>query len=693
MTIQKVISKPSAASQKRGRKAMASLSRKVNYLESEVGRESAVLLDQEGNEISAREAIDRMGGKNANYVEIVSDASGIETATLLARRPEDDPREVMADHFRVQLSKLDKQGILALHQEPDQSWHVHLLLHGQERDYGRLEGRHGKLQRTWDETWRNGQDRDVVDARAKKEADRIRIELVAMKAEEKVLNAERKTLKNASPGEKRMTAREDHANRAAAYEERLHGTHICHLDALYRSRGQHGGLEHQVELATEESRHVGDSRRIERDRLGFDRSRAIQLNPLDVSGALTRLGVHARGGDREAFRHLSTAQRKEVREAALRRELEVLKKKHGYELNGPGVDRNALMDRHGAENSAALLRFEGACLRDREEALRGGLTKSVAMRPERKKLMAQRHAIECLALHGQATGMGRIEPKSEALRKLEMRQAKERDTLRSEPGTKLAGKAQHHLRSIGRKMATVPSKALKKVTDEIRNSAGYSHNHDLPHEADYLESFAQRTLASAGTTAAKIAMTAVMESAMTATHLAMNLARATAVLGKAIAVSIVDPAAAVKAAGRGLGQVGQDTWHDLAKDTKDAATNIGIDAKKGSKNVAGQMIRGITSIGTNMAPAEVRVAIATATALVRADLIGAGSAAGLGAGQVIGLATKSAHGQLGALANQLNLAVKIPSLELASKIAKLASELGAFAAASKTNSNAIDIDL
>lgn len=154
---------------------MPSLSRRVHYQASEVGRDGVQMVDARANTLSKEEAIERLGGENAPYIELVSDCSRLETEAICSRHPELHPDEAMAQHFASQAHHLDPSGraVVAVHREPDGSYHSHHLLPGIEADYGRLEGPRGEAQKAFEKAWMGGKPfHPVRDRGAKEAADR-----------------------------------------------------------------------------------------------------------------------------------------------------------------------------------------------------------------------------------------------------------------------------------------------------------------------------------------------------------------------------------------------------------------------------------------------------------------------------------------------------------------------------------------
>jgi len=165
MTIQRVISTPSTKSVSRGFKSMPSLARRLHYQEAAQDREGVQMVGSDGKDLCISEALDRMGGADHAYTELLSDASILETHCLLERHPEMEPDEVMREHFAAQARHLEaryfdgeEKIVTAIHKEVDHSYHAHFelpdTLEGlKARQVGKrreLDGRNGAAQEAWD---------------------------------------------------------------------------------------------------------------------------------------------------------------------------------------------------------------------------------------------------------------------------------------------------------------------------------------------------------------------------------------------------------------------------------------------------------------------------------------------------------------------------------------------------------------
>lgn len=441
MAVGKEIRTPSPTSKRNGRTKMASANRKMAYLASEHGRENSALLDHESQPIHHADATERIGGKDADYVEAVSSSSRLECEALYARETERAVREgeaershqeVMAEFFGDQFRQLDVTGTgsYALHGQSDGSYHAHYMLKGERDQYPHLEGPKGALQKAWDETWRKGEDRAIqVQWSVRERLDPIQEELRQAKDQRKELTREQKQAQQDLSAEVRVRLREEHARRAADIEMRMHVLEIHRIEIVYASRNQTGKLEHQVALEREQDRHTGAARKVQMDLLNIQRWQARQLDAQDADRFLKDLHSEFRPSDmnqqREAFKYLEIDQRKQVREAALERELEVLKTKHEQDKT-PSEETLA---RNAEENRAVLLKFEAGLLRDQEgewsKRQKDTATQLSEGKDPVRDLVLQRHTIEQEALKAEAAARGLGEPDERSQGRLERRQADE----------------------------------------------------------------------------------------------------------------------------------------------------------------------------------------------------------------------------------------------------------------------------
>lgn len=404
MSIQKVISRPSPASFSRGRKDMPALSRRVHYQASEVGRDGVQVVDAQGNALDKEEAIERLGGDNAPYIELVSDSSRLQTEALCARHPEQHPDEVMARHYAAQARHLDPsdRAVVAVHREPDGSYHAHLLLPGTEAEYGRLEGPRGAAQKAYDQAWMEGKAfHPVRDKAAKEAADRSEEQARALRKEANRVAREGRS--EHPDAEVRHRVRMENVAKREDIEARLHAQNLETLALRYRARRQEGSLEHRVEVEREERRHKAQTNLVERLRTGFARERDAR-------------------NDREAFKHLNAAQRLVLRQEALEREMAVVLERQIQDLKGATEHtRQELLSRHKAETEAILLRHQIARQKDQEQDFAKG-TKNIDV-----VQAAERQAMERRALQLEAEGRGQDRPTEASIRRLEARH--ERETL------------------------------------------------------------------------------------------------------------------------------------------------------------------------------------------------------------------------------------------------------------------------
>lgn len=241
--------------------------RRAHYLTAEHGREHALLLDGEGRELAARDAIrgwsrdeayqevivspsieevraaaDRHGGDDQKAAretalrlarEIAggrdfcvaihwdSEASKIESASLQAQR---DLRAIDARHrrwgtFGSDYHRSDRQRVMdALAERMERlsamdcnRWHLHVVVRGPARD--RLFGKRGQVQSAWDRLWDDHPDR-IRDWDQHRRFLDLREEIREIQRQQRALGLERsEAIRRARPSEKAAAAR--------PYEERM----------------------------------------------------------------------------------------------------------------------------------------------------------------------------------------------------------------------------------------------------------------------------------------------------------------------------------------------------------------------------------------------------------------------------------------------------------------------------------------
>lgn len=452
MTIQKVLKGPSLSSQKRGRKAMASLGRRVHYQASEVDRESVQVVDSEGQDLSVEQSLERMGGPEHAYTEVVSDASVLETRALCERHQDMEPEEVVRAHFAEQARLLEgkyyageKRILVAVHGEPDGSYHAHLLLPSDRTDLRNLDGQYGEARKAWDAAWRKDRKLKAIRDPQKREEARaeqteFRAKIKAIQEEKRAIDCELREARKEQDAERINQANRAYANQAGGLEEFRHALEMERIDRFYGARGMAESLEHKVEQAAEQDRHVAAERQVQAAKFGLQRAEVAQQNR----------------AEREDFKHLDAAQRLIIREAGLERELAVVRDAQAWRLSEiqPGtLEHEAQVERHAKEIEGILLRHEAAKLRDQERELGRvegqrtgwserlkeavGITprprlqtaeRRIELHPLRQQMMETRHEMERNALVSSAAGRGK-ETTPEMLEKLQARQNEEVEAL------------------------------------------------------------------------------------------------------------------------------------------------------------------------------------------------------------------------------------------------------------------------
>lgn len=659
MAFQKVVTKVSPASMARGHKTLPTLIRRLHYQASEADREGVQLVDSQGKDLSIPEALERMGGEQSKYIELVSDASVLETQCLMERQPGIDPDEVMREHFAAQAEELERRYFegrkcitVACHKEVDGSYHAHHLLPGDEdslraalgtgQRQKNLHGPHGYAIQAWDEAWKSGQNLQLSReqwAQIRHEQKKVRDQVRELLRERNRLHKESSSVLKSSAvssSEDRLRIREETAARDRGIAGSIHSLETDQINRFWAVAGGTDSLEHLVDLEREAHRHTGDMRKVEARELGISVARVRQT-------AAT---------ERESFRHLHPDERLEIRERGLARELAAVRLKHTAQqrgMNPADHDHFERTTRQEREIEGILLQFEASRLRDREgelsrassafqswsDKIRDGLGAERKYRQKtilnwsatydtRRELVTQRQSLERKALQAQAESMGRSDPSPEMLRKLETRQAKERKDLAMEPirlglqkGVK---KVQGKAVAIGRSLAKMPAQAVSKALADLQKAgrrAGGQVGPKPPAEIEAVGRAAKGAGIAVARGAVKVATTMAIESAKMIAHQSKHAAQGCAVTAKAIATGVINPVAGAKVAAQGYSEVGTNALKSGAQDLKQMGSKTAQDTAHASKQIVGQTLGGITSMGMTAAPAEVKAAVKTATELAK----------------------------------------------------------------------------
>lgn len=255
------IDKPGFTAGFRGRQQPATLGRRAFYLIAEHDRDSARLLDAQGQELMAREAIALVGGSQAEYFEVILAPSVAECRHIEARHSEDPQRAIREAGLRViQAQAQGREHFLAIH-EQDGRFHYHLVITGQMPE--RTLGRHGSLQKQWNRELLGDEPR-IQDWEAHRRFRELRTQLQAV-IEEQRANAQRRreAVRQADPGYRREVARPFDL-RAVVLVEARHDLELAALHARYEARGTLGSPRHQAEVEQAEHRHTAARRSLDR---------------------------------------------------------------------------------------------------------------------------------------------------------------------------------------------------------------------------------------------------------------------------------------------------------------------------------------------------------------------------------------------------------------------------------------------
>ena len=296
------VDKPGFTEGFRGRHQPATLGRRSFYLIAEHDRDSARLLDSEGRELSAREAIALMGGPNADYYEVILAPSVAECRSLEARNPENRQQAIEQSGLRmIQTLANGRRHFLAIH-EQDGRFHFHFVIAGPMPE--RTLGRHGSIQKQWKRELLGDEPR-IQDWEAHRRFKELRAQLQSVIEEQRDLARQRReALREAGPNRKREVAHPFN-QRALELLEARHALELAAIHARYEARGSLGTPRHHAEVEQAEHRHTTAQRSLDRRMQGRalpDRSQGRGSAERALAHGAERLALgaaeQALGGDR-----------------------------------------------------------------------------------------------------------------------------------------------------------------------------------------------------------------------------------------------------------------------------------------------------------------------------------------------------------------------------------------------------------
>jgi len=285
----------------RGRQQPPRADRRMHYLASEHGRDSACLLNVEGRALSVEEAIAVIGGKDAIYHEVILAGSDSECEAIRLRSPE-DPHGAIRD-AGLNVARAYAHGrpfVLAIH-EGDGRFHVHIAVARESQ--GQVLGRNGALQKVWDHEY-FGEEGRILDWESHKHflALKAQVQQVIRQQHENRVHR-REAIREAPPTRKPKVARPFEV-KSRELIERRYQLELAALDARYQARGSLGSARHRSEQERVEHRRTGALNRLDRresDRRIRATGRALDRGlgvvgtqagrALGSVGQITRMGV------------------------------------------------------------------------------------------------------------------------------------------------------------------------------------------------------------------------------------------------------------------------------------------------------------------------------------------------------------------------------------------------------------------
>lgn len=268
------VAKPEFIRGNRGRETQMTCGDAMRYLgtsREEKGRESSILLDAYGHEVSIEEAVKLMGGEDATYHNSIWNISDADREFLEERFG--GRKEAQRAMALILLERTDaKDGLAAIHDHGEDGWHFHISR--KDLPGKKLYGEYGLFQRVWDremEALRGEAGRPITDWDAHQEYKRNREELAKVQVEQRLLAKDRFMALRTTPDQddKRRIREEFEAKELALIKKRRE-LELATADARYRSRGTQGKASHRIEIERIEARAATAVTRLESRNLGQD---------------------------------------------------------------------------------------------------------------------------------------------------------------------------------------------------------------------------------------------------------------------------------------------------------------------------------------------------------------------------------------------------------------------------------------
>lgn len=268
------VAKPEFIRGNRGRETQMTCGDAMRYLgtsREEKGRETSVLLDAYGHDLSVDEAIKLMGGEDATYHNSIWNVSDADREFLEERfGGRQEAQRAMA---LILLERTDaKDGLVAIHDHGEEGWHFHVSrkdLPGQ-----KLYGEYGLFQRVWDremEALHGEAGRPITDWNAHEEFKRSREELAKVQVEQRNLAKDRfMALRVVSDQDEKRRIREIFEAKELSLINKRRELELAAANARYRSRGTQGKASHRIEIERIEARTATSVTRLESRNLGQD---------------------------------------------------------------------------------------------------------------------------------------------------------------------------------------------------------------------------------------------------------------------------------------------------------------------------------------------------------------------------------------------------------------------------------------
>jgi hypothetical protein len=300
------IIKPGFSKGFRGRSQAASFGRRAHYLAAEHDRAGVTVLDRETEGLTPKAAIERMGGSEVEYHEIIISPSPLECEAIRQYGSKVGMDQAIPETAR-RVSEGYAEGreyVTAVHWSDDGRFHFHVTVQGSERP-GTF-GERGQVQKVWNAQWIHApQEHRIRDWGMHGTAKECQAEASALARTQRAMSKDRSDEIKAAPAELRMEIMDRWRDRESKIAAQRLDVETRAIEARYESRGISGSILKEVEIEKAQIRYQRSLNDLDRAEERIQTSRTLQAYNTEAKGTAREFGKMYRaasGEERDSIR-------------------------------------------------------------------------------------------------------------------------------------------------------------------------------------------------------------------------------------------------------------------------------------------------------------------------------------------------------------------------------------------------------